>query len=109
MVKVRAAELGVDVLCQGFEDKYPAARRIIDDMGLHASQVGYLGDDLLDLPVMRYVGWPVAVANAAAEVRAAADYVTTLPGGEGAVREAVETALKAKGLWTRVIRRFTGP
>ena len=108
IVKLRAGELGVDLLRQGFEEKYPVTCQIIDELEMDASQVCYIGDDLLDLPVMQHIGWSVAVADAAEEVRAAADFVTRLAGGEGAVRETVETILKAKGLWEDVVRRFTG-
>jgi YrbI family 3-deoxy-D-manno-octulosonate 8-phosphate phosphatase len=108
IVKLRASELGVDLLRQGFEDKYPVANQIIGELGLEAEQVCYIGDDLLDLPVMRYVGWSVAVADAAEEVRAAADFVTQRCGGQGAVRETIETVLKAKGQWEDVVRRFAG-
>jgi len=108
IVKRRATELGVDLLRQGFEDKGPIAEQVMDELGLSANQVCYVGDDLLDLPVMRHVGWSVAVADAAPEVCNAADYVTARAGGQGAVRETVETILKAKGVWEDVIRRFTG-
>jgi YrbI family 3-deoxy-D-manno-octulosonate 8-phosphate phosphatase len=108
IVKLRATELGVDLLRQGFEDKYPVASQIIGELGLEAEQVCYIGDDLLDLPVMRRVGWSVAVADAAEEVRAAADLVTRCGGGQGAVRETIEALLKAKGQWEDIVRRFTG-
>lgn len=109
IVKLRAAELGVDLLRQGHEEKLPTAVQIIKELSLSPRQVCYIGDDLPDLPVMRYVGWPVAVADAVEEVRAAAAYVTQRPGGRGAVRESVEMVLKAKGLWEDLIRRYTGP
>jgi YrbI family 3-deoxy-D-manno-octulosonate 8-phosphate phosphatase len=109
IVKLRAGELGVDLLRQGFENKLPTARQIIEEMKLDASQVCYIGDDLPDIPVMRHVGWGVAVADAAAEVRSTAGYVTEKAGGQGAVRETVEVILKAKGLWEDLIRKYTGP
>ena len=107
IVKLRAGELGVDLLRQGSEDKYPVTCQIMAELELDADKVCYIGDDLQDLPVMRHVGWSVAVADAAEEVRAAADYVTEREGGRGAVRETVEAVLKAKGLWEDVVRRFT--
>jgi YrbI family 3-deoxy-D-manno-octulosonate 8-phosphate phosphatase len=70
IVKIRAAELGVDVLRQGFEDKLPAAREIMTELELEPGQVAYIGDDLPDLPVMRSVGLPIAVMDAVDEVRA---------------------------------------
>ena len=84
------------------------ACQVINELELEPSQVCYIGDDLLDLPVMQHIGWSVAVADAAPEVRDAADYVTRLPGGQGAVRETVENVLKAKEMWEDVVRRFTG-
>jgi YrbI family 3-deoxy-D-manno-octulosonate 8-phosphate phosphatase len=108
IVKLRASELGVDLVRQGFEDKFPAAVQIIDQLGLGPDQVCYIADDLPDLPVMRHVGWPVAVADAAEEIRAAAAYVTQRPGGQGAVRETVEVILKTKGLWEDLTGRFMG-
>lgn len=106
IVKVRAAELGVDLLRQGFEDKLPAARELIANNGLALNQVAYIGDDLPDLPVMRNVGLAIAVADAAEEVKAHAAYVTVATGGHGAVREAVEAVLKAKGMWEDVMGKY---
>ena len=107
-VRLRAAELGVDLLRQGCEEKLPAAQQIMQELRLKPAQVCYIGDDLPDLAVMRQVGYPVAVADAVAEVRAAAAVVTIQGGGFGAVRETVETILKAKGIWDDLIRRYSG-
>ncbi len=106
IVRVRANELGLDLVRQGFEDKLPAARQVIDELGLQPAQVCYIGDDLTDLPVIRLAGLGVAVAGAVEEVTAAANYVTELPGGQGAVRETIELILKTKGLWQDLIRRY---
>ena len=106
IVKLRANELGIDPVRQGFEDKLPAACALLEELDLTAEQVCYIGDDLPDLPVMKYVGWGVAVADAAPEVRAAADYVTTTPGGHGAVREVIEIALKAKQRWGELLTKY---
>ena len=106
IVKLRAGELGIDIVRQGFEDKLPAAHEIISDCRLTPAQVCYIGDDLTDLPVIRAVGLGAAVADAAAEVRAAAAYTTQLPGGRGAVRELIETILKAKSRWDDAIQRY---
>ena len=99
VVKIRAAELGIDIVRQGFSEKLPAARAILEATRVQASEVCYIGDDLQDLAVMYEVGLAVAVADAATEVRQAAAWVTTAPGGRGAVRELVERLLKAKGRW----------
>jgi 3-deoxy-D-manno-octulosonate 8-phosphate phosphatase (KDO 8-P phosphatase) len=108
IVKIRAAELGIDVLRQGFEDKLPAARDVFAELKLAPGQVAYIGDDLPDLAVMRHVGLPIAVADAAEEVRAHAAYVTKIPGGQGAVREAIEVVLKSKGLWEDIVAHRMG-
>jgi YrbI family 3-deoxy-D-manno-octulosonate 8-phosphate phosphatase len=106
IVKLRAAELGVDVLRQGFEDKLPAAQQLFDDLNLDPAAVCYIGDDLPDLPVIRFVGLGVAVADAAPEVCSHADHVTTLPGGRGAVRETVEFILQTQGRWDDLVRKY---
>ena len=66
----------------------------------------FVGDDLADLPLLRRVGLPVAVANAVAEVKAAAALVTATPGGQGAVREVAEAILKARGDWPRLVTEY---
>lgn len=106
IVKVRANELGIDLVRQGFEKKLVIAREIMADKGLDAEQVCYIGDDLTDIPVINAVGLGVAVADAAEEVKAAASHTTKLGGGQGAVRELTETILKAKNRWADVIQRY---
>jgi 3-deoxy-D-manno-octulosonate 8-phosphate phosphatase (KDO 8-P phosphatase) len=107
VVKVRAAELGIDIVRQTAEDKLPVAQEILTQLGLEPAQVCYVGDDLPDVPVIRYVGLGVAVADACAEARAAAHYTTTLPGGSGAVREVIELILKAQRRWDDLIQKYT--
>jgi len=106
IVKVRATELGIDLVRQGFEDKLTIAREIMKDHQLTPEQVCFIGDDLTDIPLMKSVGLGVAVGNAAAEVKTAAVHTTKLDGGQGAVRELVETILKAKNRWADVIQRY---
>lgn len=106
IVKLRACELAVDFVRQGFEEKLPVTMEILKELQLAPENACFIGDDLTDLPVMRHVGLGVAVADAASEVRSAAGFVTRLPGGRGAVREVVETILKAKGRWEDVIQRY---
>jgi YrbI family 3-deoxy-D-manno-octulosonate 8-phosphate phosphatase len=103
---MRAAELKIDIVRQGFEDKLPVAKEVLADLRLKPEQVCFVGDDLTDLPVIRYVGLGVAVGDAAKEVRAAADYVTRLAGGRGAVRELIEFILTAKNRWDDLIRNY---
>lgn len=108
IVKLRATELGVDVLRQGFEDKLPAAQQLLTELQLEPEQVCYIGDDLPDLPVIRYVGLGIAVADAVDEVREAARYITKQPGGKGAARESLELILKTKGLWDGLVSTYGG-
>lgn len=103
IVKLRAAELGIDIVRQGFSDKLPAAREIFKQQKLEPHEICYIGDDLQDLPVLWEVGLAVTVADAAPEVREAANWVTESPGGRGAVRELIERILKAKGSWDHCI------
>lgn len=103
IVKLRAAELGIKLVRQGHAEKLPIAREIFSELQVEPEQVCYIGDDLPDLPVLNVVGLPVAVADAADEVRQAARWVTKLPGGRGAVRELVERVMKAKGCWENVL------
>jgi YrbI family 3-deoxy-D-manno-octulosonate 8-phosphate phosphatase len=107
IVRVRAAELGIDLIRQGFDDKLAVAQQIVEQLRLPAEKVCYIGDDLADIPLMQFVGLGVAVANAATDVRAIAHHVTATDGGRGAVRELVESILKAQGRWDEVLRRYT--
>lgn len=106
VVEVRAAELGVSLIRQGVEDKLSAAQALLGELKLRPEQVCYLGDDLPDLSVIRHVGLGAAVADAAPELREAAALVTQAGGGQGAVRELVETILKAQGRWDELISRY---
>ncbi|MBM4058234.1 MAG: phenylphosphate carboxylase subunit delta, partial [Planctomycetes bacterium] len=99
VVQLRAAELGIDLVRQGVEDKLATTEAILSDCGVSWQETAFIGDDLPDLPVIARCGAGIAVADAAAEVRAAAGFVTTLPGGRGAVREAIERLLWARGGW----------
>jgi len=104
---LRAAELDVDDLVQ--EDaarKVPALAELLARHGLGWDEVAFVGDDLADLPVMRRVGLPIAVADAVGEIREAAAYVSRLPGGAGAVREVVEVLLRTRGEWDDVLESY---
>lgn len=107
VVKIRAAELGVKILRQGFEDKLSATKQVLAQLQLDPSQVCYIGDDLPDLPAIRFVRLGIAVADAVPEVRENADAVTRLGGGRGAVREVVEALLKSKQRWNDLIQKYT--
>ena len=96
VVAHRASELGIDILYQGAASKLEAYREILRTLGLTDEQVAYVGDDLVDLPLLQRVGFSAAVADAVAEVVACVDYVAERPGGRGAVREICELLLKAR-------------
>jgi 2-dehydro-3-deoxyphosphooctonate aldolase (KDO 8-P synthase) len=105
----RAARLGVDHVITGEVQKLPALERLLTTCGLTAGDVAYVGDDILDLPVLRRVGLAVAVADAAPEVRRAAHLVTQRPGGRGAVREVCDLLLRARGLTPEQVEWPDGP
>ncbi len=106
IVRMRGAELGIEIVRQGVDDKLAVVRQIARELQLDLEQIGYLGDDLPDLAVIRNVGLGVAVADADEAVRAAAQHVTRLNGGRGAVREAIEWILKAQGRWDDLVQRY---
>jgi 3-deoxy-D-manno-octulosonate 8-phosphate phosphatase (KDO 8-P phosphatase) len=95
--KRRAEQLEVDFCIQDCFEKLPALKKLLGDMGISANDTAYIGDDLLDLPAIKYVGFGAAVANAVDEVKDAADYITKRHGGDGAVREVIEYILKNSG------------
>jgi 3-deoxy-D-manno-octulosonate 8-phosphate phosphatase (KDO 8-P phosphatase) len=105
-VDVRAAELGIAPVLQRRAEKLPAFAEVLAATGVTADAVCAVGDDLPDLPVLLRAGLAVAVADACPEVRAAADYVTTAPGGHGAVRDAIEWLLKLQGKWDGLIAGY---
>jgi len=106
IVKMRGAELGIEIVRQGVGDKLSAVRAVLSELRLDPAQVCYIGDDLPDLPVVRWVGLGVAVADACPELREAAHFVTALPGGSGAVRETIERILKAQSRWEDLIQAY---
>jgi YrbI family 3-deoxy-D-manno-octulosonate 8-phosphate phosphatase len=106
VVKLRAVELDIHIVRQGADDKLSVAQGILSELKLKPEQVGYIGDDLPDLPVVRYVGLGVAVADACAELKQAAHHVTTAAGGFGAVRETIELVLKSQRRWDDAIAGF---
>ena len=101
-VERRAAELGISPVLQGRDDKLAALDEVLRATGFGPEQVCAVGDDLPDVPVLRRCGLAVAVADACAEARGAAHHVTPVPGGRGAVRDAVEWLLKLQGRWAEV-------
>ncbi|HEX4948085.1 MAG TPA: HAD-IIIA family hydrolase [Blastocatellia bacterium] len=102
----RANELNIDHLYHGNDAKLGAYEAIRTAENLTDEQIAYLGDDLHDLPLLSRVGFAIAVADAVAEVQAAAHFVTTQRGGAGAFRAAVEFILKAQNQWQELLRQF---
>jgi 3-deoxy-D-manno-octulosonate 8-phosphate phosphatase (KDO 8-P phosphatase) len=102
----RAKELGIADVHQGVEDKAHTVRGIRERMGIEEAEVAFMGDDLSDLAAMRAAGFSAAPADADPEVRRVASYVCRLPGGRGAVREAIEALLRAQGKWDGLLRRL---
>jgi len=102
-VAMRARDLKIEFVYQGQAFKMRAVREIAGKAGVTLDEIAYVGDDVIDLPVMREVGLAVAVANAREQVKAEAHYVTPHAGGEGAGRDAIEFILAAKGLLEKCI------
>ena len=102
----RAEQLQIEYVFQECHYKLPAVEKLAGQLGLLPANIAYVGDDLTDMPVMRYAGFGVAVANAVDEVKQCADYVTTRPGGSGAVREVIEYILKKSGRWQDLVKRY---
>ena len=102
----RAEQLQIEYVFQECHYKLPVIEKLAGQLGLSSANIAFVGDDLTDMPVMRYVGFAVAVANAVDEVKQCADYVTTRPGGSGAVREVIEYILKNSGRWQELMKRY---
>ena len=106
-VALRARDLKLEHVHQGIQDKLTVFKEILQQEQLRADQAAFVGDDVIDLPVMRNCGLAIAVANARSEVKQEAHYVTPHSGGDGALRDAVEYVLKAQGKWKKVVDEYT--
>src|SRR3954453_5285837 len=102
----RAQQVNMTWVFQGHIEKIPLLERIIEESKVSPRQIAYMGDDLTDIVIMRRVGLSFATANARAEVKSPANCVTLASGGSGAVREAVEVLLKARGVWDEVLKKY---
>ncbi|MBN1572314.1 MAG: HAD-IIIA family hydrolase [Deltaproteobacteria bacterium] len=107
VVKHRARELSIDYIYQGAIKKGETVENILKQTGLTGGDAAYVGDDLIDIPAMKLVGFAVAVADSVDEVLKTADIITEKPGGRGAVREVVEFILKSQGIWEEAIKRYS--
>ena len=104
----RAAQLGIRIVSQGAAHKAEAYDRIIQQAGVSDAEVAYMGDDLLDLPVLARVGFSASPADAAPEVRARVRWISPSNGGRGAARDLVEFILLAQGRWDAIVQQYSG-
>ena len=105
-VRFRAEELGISLVRQGVFDKVAAWREILGEKGISPEESAYVGDDIVDVSLLRQVGFAATVADAEEYVLSEADYVSSRPGGHGAVREIIEFVLKSCGAWDRVSGKY---
>ena len=108
-VAIRARDLKLEFVYQGQSHKMNAVNDILARTGLDLSHLAYVGDDIIDLPVMRLVGFAVATANARPEAKAAAHYITPNPGGQGAGRDVIDFILTARGILAQTIEQYLDP
>ena len=103
----RAAQLRIPLVRQGATDKLAVYDEILHEEHLTDADVAYMGDDLLDLPVLARAGFSAAPADAVTEVRARASWISSAGGGDGAVRELTEVILRAQGKWDAIVASWT--
>jgi 3-deoxy-D-manno-octulosonate 8-phosphate phosphatase (KDO 8-P phosphatase) len=106
VVELRAQNLGISLVLQGIEDKRAALATLARELGLDLSRTGYMGDDVVDLKVMRACGFSASVPDGHSLARNAADYVTLAAAGAGAVREVCEFILRAQGRLDDALRPY---
>jgi 3-deoxy-D-manno-octulosonate 8-phosphate phosphatase (KDO 8-P phosphatase) len=109
VVAIRARDLKIDHVYQGQSNKVDALDKIIAAEGCTLDEIAYVGDDIIDLPVMRKVGFSIATANARPQAKAAAHYITPNPGGLGAGRDAIDFILNARGILDQTIEQYLDP
>ena len=107
-LSARCKELGIDNLHQGVKDKGSKLSQVLAELGVSLEETAAIGDDWNDLPVLERVGFAMCPADAVSEVRSAADYVCQANGGHGAVREAIEHIIDAKGLREAALSHYRG-
>jgi len=106
VVEHRMRELGIDLVYQGVKDKLEPFGRICRDLQLDAEQIAYMGDDVVDLPILRRAGFAATVSDASDDVKPFVHYVSRYGGGRGAVREICEMIIRAQGRWDEVTARY---
>jgi 3-deoxy-D-manno-octulosonate 8-phosphate phosphatase (KDO 8-P phosphatase) len=102
----RATDLGLKIVKQAGVNKMEMVEEIKQEHNLRDEEIAFIGDELVDLPVLRRAGFAVAVPNAVEEVKAVAHYTTKRHGGDGAVREVIEMILKSRGLWEAAVAQY---
>jgi 3-deoxy-D-manno-octulosonate 8-phosphate phosphatase (KDO 8-P phosphatase) len=107
-VALRARDLKLEYVYQGIQDKLSTFREILGQERITAEEACFVGDDVIDLPIMWNCGLAAAVANARDAVKRDAHYVTPHAGGEGALRDVIEFILKAQGKWKSVLSAYVG-
>ncbi|MCW8826490.1 MAG: 3-deoxy-manno-octulosonate-8-phosphatase KdsC [Gammaproteobacteria bacterium] len=106
VVKLRMESLGIEYLYQGQQEKLPAFEQLLEKLSLDAGEVAYVGDDLIDLPVMIRAGLAIAVADSHERVIEQAHWVTEKGGGRGAAREVCELIMSGQGTFESTIQKF---
>lgn len=106
VVEIRARELGIHIVRQGAKDKLAVWTEILKEQGVSPEEVAYVGDDIVDLPVLRAAGFSAAPCDAEQYILDAVDFISSRPGGMGAVREIIEFILKANGSWRPVSKKY---
>jgi len=106
VVDIRAKELGISLVYQGALKKLESYTDVKEKTGLDDSQIAYMGDDVIDVPVLRRVGFAAVPLDGLPEVRAVAHYVSACGGGRGAVREVCDMILKGRGMWDEIAERY---
>ncbi len=107
-VALRARDLKLEYVYQGIQDKLGTFKEILKQAKVTAAEAAFVGDDVIDLPVMWNCGFAIAVANARDEVKRDSHYVTKHSGGDGALRDAIEFVLKAQGKWKKAVTDYIG-
>lgn len=106
IVEHRAQELGINILYQGALDKLVPFQEILEKHSVKADEIAYVGDDIVDLPILQRVGFSATVADALPEVKERVDYIAERAGGKAAVREICDLILKEAGLWDDVTAKY---
>jgi 3-deoxy-D-manno-octulosonate 8-phosphate phosphatase (KDO 8-P phosphatase) len=106
-VEDRAKDIKIDYLVQDCTDKLKALNDILKILGLTLNEVAYIGDDIIDIPVLRSVGFSVCPKDAVGDVKSNALYISSLNGGQGVVRDVIEIIMKFQGVWDKVLNKFS--